>query len=125
MKIPLIILILVFLAAGAWAQPTSALVDPLRPSHHQPRPQPEPRPNQENLVQLGDRFRVTAILWATDRAVAIINGQPLRVGQVIGDFRLTKIGPDHVVLEKEQQKLTLYRSVGDVQKSPATGGATP
>ncbi len=125
MKILLLILMVTFLTATGWTQPVSGLVDPLRPSHYQPRPQTEQRQEQESLEKFRDQFRVTAILRSSDRSVAVINGRPLQIGQVIGDFRLIDIGPDQVVLQKGQQKLTLYRSVSEVQKSPATDGITP
>ncbi len=121
----LILIILIGLPAGVGAQSTSGLVDPLQPSHYQPQPPPDQHLEVENLERLRDQFQLTTVLLAADRTVAIINGQSLQPGQMIADFRLLEIGPDYVVLEKKQQKLTIYRSVADMQKSPATDGVTP
>lgn len=125
MKLFLILILLIVLPTGVWGQSTSGLVDPLQPSHYQPQPQPDQRLEVESLEQLRDQFQLTTILRASDRAVAIINGQSLQTGQKIADFRLLEVGRDYVVLEKKQQKLTIYRSVGDVQKTPATDRVTP
>lgn len=121
----LLFIILIVLPAGGWAQSPAGLVDPLQPSHYQPQPQPDQRLAVENLEQLRDQFQLTAVLRSSDRAVAIINGQPLQTGQKIADFHLLEIGPDYVVLEKKQQKLRINHSVADVQKAPATEGVTP
>ena len=125
MRVVVLTLAALLPAAVAWTQPVLSLVDPLRPSHYQSRPQADPQQEQDNIEQWRDQLRVTAILRASDRAVAVINGRPLQVGQMIGDFQLIDIGPDQVVLQKGQQKLTLYRSVSDVKKKPVTDGIAP
>jgi MSHA biogenesis protein MshK len=51
--------------------------------------------------------RLEAVLHAGDRAVAIIDGKLLRVGDWLGDARVAAIDSDAVHLTREGRKLTL------------------
>lgn len=119
MKKILILLLLVGTPCLAWAQSPAGLVDPLRPSHYRPQPQVDVQVGSEQIESLRQQLHLTAILTSADRAMAVINGKPLQVGQTIGALRLTEIGADYVILRKGEQKLTLYRIISGVIKSPA------
>lgn len=115
-----LILLLLFVTPGlAWPQPSPGLVDPLRPSRYRSQPPADVQLSTQQIDTLRQQFQLTAILKSADRAMAVINGRPLQVGQTIGPFRLSEIGGDYVVLHKGEQKLTLYRTISGVKKSPA------
>jgi hypothetical protein len=123
MKNMLTLLLLVVVPCLGWAQPSAGLVDPLRPSHYRPQPQPQPQVEvllgPEQIDVLRQQLQLTAILKSADRAMAVINGRPLQVGQTVNDFRLNEIGSDYVILRKGDHRLTLYRIISGVKKSAA------
>lgn len=115
--VPMLILLLVAVAVSCWAQPPTGLVDPLRPATYQRQSHPEPLGARESIEELRDRFKVSSILIAKDRAVAVINGQPLQVGQLVQEYRLTEIEADHVILQKDSRRVILQRPTGTIKKS--------
>jgi len=117
MKTMLSLLLLIVVPCLGWAQSSAGLVDPLRPSHYRPPPQVEAPSGSEQIDVLRQQFQLTAILKSSHRAMAVINGRPLQVGQTLNDFRLAEIGTDYVVLRKGEHKLTLYRTIIGVKKS--------
>ncbi len=119
MKNSLTLLLLLIIPCLGWAQPSVELVDPLRPAHYRPQPQVDVHLDAAEIDALRQEFQLTAILTAADRAMAVINGRPLQVGQSVSGFRLSEIGADYVILRKGEQKLTLYRTISGVKKSPA------
>lgn len=119
MKKILILLLLVVAPCLTLAQSPSPLVDPLRPSHYRSQPQIDLQSGSEEIETWREQLQLTAILISAERAMAVINGRPLQVEQTIAGFRLSEIGADYVILRKGKQKLTLYRTISGVKKSPA------
>ncbi len=54
-----------------------------------------------------NKFKLTGIMEGPEGAVAIINGYPVHLGEVIGQGRLVRIGPYTVVLEVSGRYLTI------------------
>ena len=76
------------------------LSDPTRP----------PLPRVEAAVAtpaVSRAARLEAVLHSNDRAVAIIDGKLLRVGDWVGNARIDAIGSDAVHLTREGRQLTL------------------
>lgn len=53
-------------------------------------------------------WQLDAVIIAPDRAVAIINGEPIKLGEQIKGNRLIKISPYSVQLEGADGKMTLF-----------------
>jgi hypothetical protein len=53
-------------------------------------------------------WQLDAVIIARDRAVAIINGEPIKVGEQIKGNRLVNISPYSVQLEGVDGKMTLF-----------------
>jgi len=115
----LILFLLMAVPSFGWAQSSTPLVDPLRPSHFRPQPQVQVQLEAQQIDALRDQLQLTVILTSAERTMAVINGRPLQVDQTINGFRLTRIGVDYVVLRKGEQTLTLHRTITGVKKSPA------
>jgi hypothetical protein len=115
----LILLLLIVSPGLAWAQSPAKLVDPLRPSYYRPQSQAEKQLDPEQVERLRDQLQLTVILTSAERTMAVINGRPLQVDQIISGFRLTRIGADYVVLRKGEQTLTLHRTISGLKKSSA------
>lgn len=125
MRVLVLTLTGLLVAVSAWTQPVSGWIDPLRPPYFQTRPPADAQQEEEEINRWREQLQLTTILRAPDRVVAIINGRPLQVGQMIGDFRLIAIDSDQVILQKGRQKLTLYQSANHVRITPATDGMAP
>jgi hypothetical protein len=52
---------------------------------------------------------LAAVLISAERAVAVINGQSLQVGDLLDGYTLKKIEPASVLLQKKQKKIVLRR----------------
>ena len=52
-------------------------------------------------------LRLTAIMEGPDGKVAVINGEPMRVGQAVMGAKITEIGRYHVELEGESRHITI------------------
>ena len=50
---------------------------------------------------------LTGILWDTTRPMAVIEGEPVLVGQRVRGWEVLGIYPDHIVLERGSQQVTL------------------
>jgi hypothetical protein len=62
---------------------------------------PQPKPQNTN-----SEFIVKGTLWDNENPLAIINGQPLGVGEEIDGATIVKINTDSVVFEKDGKKWT-------------------
>lgn len=67
--------------------PTRPLLEPVRPREPAPRLRDEPR-----------EYEVQSILVRRDRRLAVVNGQRVRVGDVVDGARVMQIGPGRVLL---------------------------
>lgn len=82
---------------------------PVKPQSDNPGEIPaavEPAPpGAEELV--ASKFKLSGIMEGPAGAVAVINGYPIHLGEVIGEARLVKIGLYSVVLEVSGRRVTL------------------
>lgn len=90
---------LLFLPALAVAQ--SALPDPTRPAGAVPGAGTELEGGTQSL-------RLESVLISSTRRLAIINGEPYKVGQMVGEAKLMKISGNEVVLRRGGKNETLY-----------------
>lgn len=68
---------------------------------------------QATVVKVGNKLALESILRSGSSATAIINGKALKVNDNIGEYRLTKINNDSVVLSSPEKevRLSLFASV--------------
>ena len=105
---------LLLLGSTVSAAEQSALSDPLRPLGYYPR---AVSVNQANAVAKPINWRLSAVLHSAKRSVAVINGRPLQLDDEINGFRLVKIEPASVLLQKKQEKIVLRRSGTGLKKA--------
>lgn len=87
------------LPLAGWA--TDDLQDPTRPpSFAASEPAAASQPS-------APRLQLNSILIARDRRVAVINGEPVRVGSRIGGAHVLSIEPSRVVLRRGDRLLAL------------------
>jgi hypothetical protein len=114
-KIASIIIMLSVFAATAWAQQGAEEADPFHPSGNRPVTSPAPSdgtwgrdpfnsplggkaPVSKAPVHAGRGTGLTGIIYSTDIRLAIINGEALREGSVVGDKKVVDIRRQSVVL---------------------------
>lgn len=114
---PLVFLLLLG-ANGAGAQ--GGLRDPLRPLAGAPSVAVEAEAvTQKQPLEL----QLEAVLLSAERAVAIINGQSLQLGDRIEGFRVSKIEASRVELQKKKNKIVLHRAGTGLKKAFSSGDA--
>lgn len=62
------------------------------------------------------KLELTSILVAPERRVAVINGQPLQIGERIGDYHVLDIQFDEVLVKNANRLLHLTLTGGAVKK---------
>lgn len=107
--LPLLCL-LVLLCGPVSAAETGRLQDPLRPVRYQ-APVVEKKAEVER-----QNWSLSAVLLSADRAVAVINGQSLQLGDLLDGYRLVKIEPGKVLLRKNRKQIVLSRSGTGLKK---------
>lgn len=108
-KLPLFCL-LALLCGPVSAAETGRLQDPLRPVRYQ-------APAVEKKAEVERRsWSLSAVLLSADRAVAVINGQSLQLGDLLDGYRLIKIEPGKVLLRNNRKQVVLYRSGTGLKK---------
>jgi hypothetical protein len=88
----------IFRPSRVWApEPVVAAPPPPPPP---PTTRPTPKPPDE-LAQFRAKHRLTAVLVATRHAPsrAIIDGNPLRIGQIVDHFRLVEVSNDRATFQ--------------------------
>lgn len=103
----------VLLSLTALAQ-SGQLVDPMRPRHYED-PQSAPPPSVEQPSP-APTWKLTTVLLAADRRVAVINGKSLQVGDSLDGYQLVEILSDRVQLRKNQSRVLLRRSGTGLRK---------
>jgi len=109
-----ILLLSLLLPTIALAAEKNPLKDPLRPLKSQGSAASSVA---KKPVELQPDWRLGAVLVAADRAVAIINGQALQVGDRLHGYQVKQIEPGRVLLKKGQKKLVLRRSGTGLKKA--------
>lgn len=84
-----------------------ALSDPMRP----------PAASGEKAEAAAESSRLQSILISRGRAVAVIDGRAVHLGERVGDARLVAIAPSEVTLERGAQRQTLRLHPG-IAKRP-------
>ncbi len=109
-----ILLLSLLLPTIALAAEKNPLKDPLRPlkSQNSAVSSVVKKPAESQLD-----WRLGAVLVAADRAVAMINGQALQVGDRLHGYQVKQIEPGSVLLTKGQKKLVLRRSGTGLKKA--------
>ena len=95
---------------SAAAAATGRLQDPLRPVRYQ-----APVNKKQAEVQPLN-WHLSAVLLSEKRAVAVINGRSLRLGDLLDGYKLIKIEPGKVLLRNKQQQVILRRSGTGLKK---------
>jgi MSHA biogenesis protein MshK len=105
------------MATVANAQTTSGLVDPTRPPSSI-----SATPDAANDAPASAGLVLQSVRVSPTRVVAIINGQSVRVGEMVGEAKVIKISDGEVVLRtgKELQVLKLFPNV-EKHLSPSRG----
>jgi len=95
------------LLAGAQAAAQQGLLDPTRP----PTVAPSPQATAERAAPPGPLLQ--SVLLAPGRKIAVINGEPIALGEKLGEATLVRITETEVVLKhgREMRVLKLYPSV--------------
>ena len=65
-----------------------------------------PRDVQES----GHTPQLSGILWDSANPLALIDGEPVQVGQVISGWQVIEIRPDQVTIQKDFRRETLTTS---------------
>ena len=110
------VLLLVCCALGAWPASRAhaeQLVDPMRPSEYK-APQPQ-RPLAQAETDTSS-WKLTAVITAADRRVAVVNGRSLQRGDSVDGFTVRNIFSDRVVLQKAERKVVLRRAGTGLKK---------
>ena len=110
----LLIILMLLCHAPLWAAGQGKISDPLRPLNYAGRQEPS---RVQKAAEQEPQWRLGAVLISADRAVAVINGESLQVGESISGFKVIKIDPASVQLQKKQKKLTLRRSGTGLKKA--------
>jgi len=111
-----VLLLLTMLIAGTDA---AALNDPTRPPGRSSSSQ-----SAKIATAPTTRLELTSILVAPERRVAVINGQPLQIGERIGDSRVMAIQFDEVLVKNANRMISLTLKSGGVKipvMTPARG----
>ena len=96
----LVLLVIILAVPVAMAQ-SEILPDPTRPAQYQETLSVQEMPQSEL------EWNLTAIrISDTDRS-AIVNGQIVRPGQIIGQAKLAEIRADEVILEHDNRKIAV------------------
>jgi hypothetical protein len=75
------------------------------------------RPDSDKFVR---EHRLTAVMTAGDRSVALVDGKPVQIGQVLDGFRLVSVEKSSAVWECEGVRATLELPTADNGAKPAT-----
>lgn len=106
----LILSLLVGLACGPLA--AEPLRDPLRPLG----------PGSSSVAAGGGSsqqqvtWKLGAVLISDQRSVAMINGRAVQLGHRIAGYRLVKVEPNRVILQKNQKRVVVRRSGTGLKK---------
>ena len=112
-RIILLALLLIF-GTVLHAAETGPLKDPLRPLGYRAPTVSAPAQKAEPKT---DEWRLAAVLISPERAVAVINGQSLQVGDLFEGYKLVKIESTKVLLKKKQKQIVLHRSGTGLKKA--------
>lgn len=93
------------LAVVAGIQNAWALVDPTEP----------PAANESSVVEQAGDLHLSSILIASDRRLAVLDGQFVTEGDEVAGYKVTAIEPGELVLESSQgiKRLSLLPSLTD------------
>lgn len=111
-RVAVIGLLLLFSVSLHAAEP-NALRDPLQPLGYQA----QQTSTVQQAVSRTAEWRLGAVLISPERAVAVVNGRSLQVGDLLEGYKLVKIEPTSVLLQKKQKQIVLHRSGTGLKKA--------
>ena len=97
------------------------LQDPLRPANYQ-APKTDSTAAEKSAEKKSDNWLLSTVLTSKQRSVAVINGQPLTVGEQFEGYKLIKIEPTKVLLQKNKKQIVLRRAGSGLKKASVTEG---
>lgn len=103
--------LLLLLTALAGGSEVAALNDPTQPPSRSSSTK-----STGKMTAPAVRLELTSILVAPERRVAVINGQPLQIGERIGDYRVLDIQFDKVLVKNANRVIHLTLTGGAVKK---------
>lgn len=99
------------LISGVMGGPVTAeSYDPTKPMYGIKKPAP--------LATKPDALKLTSILTAFDRRIAVINGQPRTIGDKVVKSTVERINANSVLMRKGRLKYTLKLESGGIRKQP-------
>ena len=63
--------------------------------------------SRETVPQATGQPRLTGIIWDATNPLAIIDGEPVTVGQTVGGWRVVKIQRDGIVIQRDSTTKTM------------------
>ncbi len=102
--------------AGAFSDPMRPAAEPSREAKRETAGDPLPRVDTSH-------WRLSAVLQSPTRAVALINGTPMAIGDTVAGYRLIDIAADRVTLKRGRDKIVLTRDGAGLKKKSATEGS--
>jgi len=61
----------------------------------------------ESLPPTSQTPHLTGILWDARSPLAVVDDEPVTVGQTVGGWRIIRIEPDGIVIERDAQTQTI------------------
>jgi hypothetical protein len=95
----------------------SEWVDPLRPAQFQSAVKKAEKAQSDAQPDPSASWRLTAVLIAPERSVAVIDGRSLELGAEFEGYELSEINADRVVLKSSQRVIVLRRSGSGLKKN--------
>lgn len=71
--------------------------------------------NYDNDIEMSDLSLQGVMAGSDGQNIAIVNGKVLKVDDKIGDFIVSEINPDNILLRKGEQELILKLKKGGVE----------
>jgi hypothetical protein len=115
--LPFLILLLLSLFSGVLFAADKALVDPLRPAQFKSPVNQAETGKQDKGSDHSSEWRLTAVLIAPDRSIAVIDGRSVRLGEEFEGYKLIDIKPDQVLLRTTGKSVVLRRSGSGLRKN--------
>ena len=67
----------------------------------------EKEPGFAKVESVEEKFTLSGILYSKDEPMAIVNGESVITGDLIGDRRVKEIGENYVILKKQDSEIEL------------------
>ncbi len=115
------LVLLILLCPASLMAEAGRLQDPLRPAYYQ-APQTDSTAAGPSAETTPKNWLLSTVLTSKQRSVAVINGQSLVLGEWVEGYKLIKIEPTKVLLQKNKQQIVLRRAGSGLKKTSVTEG---